>query len=114
MELRTPKLKREFKTIKVMIECYCRGVHKTKQGLCSDCSKLLEYAKTRLLRCPFKENKPTCVKCPVHCYQPELRQKVKEVMRYAGPRIILLHPILTIRHFIDEQKKTSSHLQNNV
>lgn len=105
MELKEPRLNREFKTIKAMIERYCRDIHNTRDGLCADCSELLDYAKARLLKCPFQGDKPTCAKCPIHCYNSEMRMKVKEVMRYSGPKILWTHPVLTIRHLLDERKE---------
>ncbi len=97
----TPKrLQRERETIAAMIACYCRGVHSSGE-LCAECRALLDYATMRLQRCPFQEAKPTCAKCPIHCYQPHVREQVKAVMRYAGPRMFWRHPILALRHFLD-------------
>jgi hypothetical protein len=101
-----PRIKREKKTIEAMIHIYCKGHHE-KEGkeLCQECSQLLEYAKTRLDKCPFQEKKTTCGKCPIHCYQPQMREQVKKVMRYSGPRMILHHPGLAMHHAIDGFKK---------
>lgn len=104
MPFDNPRLNREFKTIKAMIECYCFDNHKNAGGLCPDCRALLDYAEIRLHKCPFGDNKPTCVKCPIHCYQPALREKIREVMRYAGPKMIWKHPILAIFHIIDGKR----------
>ncbi len=99
-----PRMKRERKTIEVMIRFYCKKKHFTKNGFCADCTDLLEYANTRLDACPFQENKTTCAKCPIHCYKPSLREKIREVMRYAGPRMLYHHPILAIQHLIDRRR----------
>jgi len=48
-------------------------------------------------RCPFGPDKPTCAKCPIHCYKPQVRERVREVMRFAGPRMLLRHPVLAVR-----------------
>lgn len=95
------RLGRERRTIKTMIALYCRDRHGGKKALCADCAKLFEYASQRLDRCPFGEGKPTCAKCPVHCYQPQYRERIRAVMRYAGPRMPLRHPILAARHLLD-------------
>ncbi len=89
-----------------MIGLYCRDLHGMESGLCSECRELAEHANEKLDYCPFQEDKPTCNKCPVHCYTSEMRKKVKEVMRYAGPRMIRRHPILAIQHIIDGWRKT--------
>lgn len=98
------RLDRERRTIGAMIEIYCRGRHQAAVGLCSECEKLYAYAMQRIDKCPFQENKPACAKCTIHCYKPQMRQEVREVMRYAGPRMLLYHPILTIMHYMDEMK----------
>ena len=100
-----PRLKRERQTMRAMIVCYCRGVHHTRGALCAECQSLVDYAMMRLEHCPFEENKPTCAKCPIHCYQPALREQTKAVMRYAGPRMLWKHPILAIRHWLDAYRK---------
>ena len=87
-----PRIKREKKTIEAMVHIYCKNKHDGKGELCSECTAFLEYARMRLDKCPFQEKKTTCAHCPIHCYQPEKRQKAKEIMRYAGPRMLLHHP----------------------
>jgi hypothetical protein len=105
MPLQHPRLLRELKTIESMIACYCRGVHGNPEGLCPTCQELYQYATLRLERCPFQEQKPTCAKCPIHCYQPERREQIKSVMKYAGPRLMWRHPILSLRHWLDACRK---------
>ena len=105
MEFQPGRLRCELQTMAAMIGCYCRGHHGTGGELCADCRGLLDYATGRLQRCPFGETKPTCAKCPIHCYQPQMRERVKAVMRYAGPRMIWRHPILAVRHWLDAYRK---------
>ena len=99
------RMAREKKTISAMIHLFCRGRHSTAEALCEQCHELLDYAMCRLDRCPFGEDKPTCANCPIHCYKQEMRDRVREVMRYAGPRMLLRHPILAIRHRADAVRK---------
>ena len=87
-----------------MIALYCRK-HHFADGLCTQCKELLEYANERLEKCLFGEGKTTCAKCPVHCYRPEMRQRIRAVMRYSGPRMIYRHPIMAIRHLMDGRRK---------
>ena len=88
-----------------MIRLHCHGQHETKGELCPECRELLDYARTRLGRCPFQEGKTTCSKCPVHCYRQDMREKVRAVMRYAGPRMPYRHPVLTLFHYVDGLRK---------
>ncbi len=95
------RLQRERHTIQVMIEMYCRDKHAPGGGLCPTCQELRAYAMQRIDRCPFKSDKPTCANCTVHCYKPAMREQVREVMRYAGPRMMLEHPGLAVAHLLD-------------
>lgn len=99
---------KEKKLIPKMINKYCKRMHKRirkEQGIkhyenCAQCDELTEYALLRLEKCPFKENKQYCSFCKVHCYKPEMREKIKEVMKYSGKRMLLSHPIYAISHVI--------------
>ncbi len=93
----TMTLSREEKTVEAMVRLFCRSCH-GPSPLCPDCAQLLLYAKERLHRCPYGEAKPTCAKCPTHCYAPAMRSRIIEVMRYAGPRMILHHPWMALMH----------------
>lgn len=97
---------KELKVVTLMIERYCRGKHNTKKhDLCEECGKLLEYVKQRRERCPHRDNKPFCSNCKIHCYKPSMREKIREVMRYSGPRIVFNHPILSTRHLIESKRE---------
>ena len=96
--LESGALAREARTIASMIELYCRAHHGTKSGLCPECEELNAYARKRLSCCPFGQDKPVCAKCKVHCYKPAMREKIGAVMRFAGPRIVFVHPLLSLEH----------------
>jgi flavodoxin len=101
-----PRIRREKRTIDKMVHVYCKGNHKTKGNqLCGECSEFLAYAFLRLDKCPFQEEKSTCGKCLVHCYQPQMKEKVRKVMRYSGPRLLLRAPGLALHHAFDGRKK---------
>jgi predicted amidophosphoribosyltransferase len=87
--------------MEAMIRIHCRDHHAPANGICSECRQLLDYAGVRLERWRFGAEKPTCAKCPVHCYQRARREQVKAVMRYAGPRMLWKHPLLSLRHWLD-------------
>ena len=96
------RIEREKKTVKIMIEIYCRKKHKHKDGLCDECTELLEYAHKRLRFCKFGENKSTCGKCPIHCYKKDMKAKIKDVMKFSGPRLIIYNPLELIRHALNK------------
>ena len=85
-----------------MLDIYCRDLHGARTGLCADCSRLRDYAHRRLGTCPFQEQKPVCNRCTVHCYSQSRREQVREVMRYAGPRMPWRHPRLALLHLLDK------------
>ena len=98
------KRKKEQRVVEEMIRLYCRKHHKgydRKNGrLCPVCQQLSDYAKMRSEKCPFMEKKTFCSNCKVHCYQSEMREKIRQVMRFSGPRLLLYHPILVMWHVI--------------
>jgi hypothetical protein len=102
------RIAREWKTLQRMIRLACADLHGGGNALCAPCEELRAYAERRLEKCPFAEEKPTCVKCPVHCYEVQMRERVRQVMRYAGPRMLLRHPVLAIRHLADERRPLSA------
>ena len=106
------RLRRERRTIEVMIGMYCRAHHDavyrkpsvTTPGgmrLCPECAVLLDYSDRRIDACRFAEAKPTCAHCTVHCFRATERERIREVMRHAGPRMMLRHPYLALTHLLD-------------
>jgi hypothetical protein len=129
----TERLRRVQRTIALMISIYCRGGHPeaapvrtcapdasaamgadpivgpvaavpAAPGLCPACLALAEYSRRRVEQCRFGEDKPTCSHCPVHCFRPEMREQIRVVMRYSGPRMTLRHPYLAVRHLLDARR----------
>ena len=93
-------LERERRTVAAMIQLYCRARHGSGRELCADCAALLRYAGERLAHCPFQKKKPICAHCAVHCYAPEQRERMRAIMRYAGPRMLWRHPWLAVAHVV--------------
>jgi hypothetical protein len=93
-------MEKEFRTAEAMIDLFCRGHHGGGEELCPECRGLLGYVRQRLEKCRFRGNKPRCSKCTVHCYLPEMREKIRAVMKYAGPHMLLRHPILTGGYYL--------------
>lgn len=100
------KREREKYVVSEMIALYCKCKHHTKNNiLCDECRELKEYAMLRSNKCPFMETKTFCSNCKVHCYKPQMREKIKEVMRFSGPRMIFHHPVLAVSHLIESKKE---------
>ena len=125
-EYASRRLRREARTLEVMVGMYCRAHHgrarrpsadgQAADGhrspgaahrsapLCPECEELLAYARRRLERCPYGAEKPTCARCPTHCYRPDMREQVRAVMRYSGPRMLRSHPYLALAHLVDGRR----------
>jgi hypothetical protein len=101
------RLRRERATVRAMIAMYCDHHYGGGGELCDGCSKLAEYADRRLDLCPYGAAKPACTNCPIHCYRPEPREQMREVMRFAGPRMLTRHPWLAILHLLDARTKAA-------
>ena len=99
-----PRIRREKQTVTAMLDIYCHDQHGARDELCPECAALHSYAMQRLDRCPFGEEKSTCANCTIHCYKPAMREQIRVVMRYAGPRMIWRHPVLAVRHVLDGRK----------
>ena len=118
------RLAREEKTIAAMIDLYCRDHHAGEPSaagaaagppavagppagddeLCAECAEILAYARLRLEKCRYGADKPTCANCETHCYRPAMRERVRVVMRYSGPRMLKRHPLLAVAHLVDGRK----------
>jgi len=100
------KIQKEQKIVKIMIDKYCKRNHiQVDTDICEDCMELSIYSNQRLNKCVFGEKKAFCSKCPIHCYKTEMRDKIKEVMKYSGPRKIYSNPILAMSHLLTKYKK---------
>lgn len=99
------KREREKAMVSEMIALYCKKQHGRKCGLCPECGALDAYARQRSDKCPFMETKTFCSNCRVHCYKPEMRERIRAVMRFSGPRMIFHHPVAAVRHVIETKKE---------
>ena len=123
------RIEEEKKVVELMIRLYCRKKegHAT---LCPECTFLLQYARHRLDHCHYnrppkggqgklsthgckpsghgcepqkaQESKPTCKKCPIHCYRSDMKERIRVVMRWAGPRMMFYHPMAAAKHLLRE------------
>lgn len=98
-------LEEEHRTIVAMLSIYCKAHHNYDGNLCVKCEEVSQYSYARLQNCPFKNHKSTCGNCTVHCYKNSMRTQIKKIMRYSGPRMLMRHPIIAIKHLIHSQRK---------
>ena len=99
----TRRIRRERATVRAMVEMYCAH-HHGAGSLCGECAELTDYADRRLDCCPYGPEKPTCVDCPIHCYRQDPREAMRDVMRFAGPRMFKKHPYLAVMHLVDGRR----------
>ena len=101
------KREREKQVVSKMIDLYCHKKHKTKGEICADCKALKDYAQLRSSKCPFMETK-------TFCYKPQMREKIREIMRFSGPKMIFYHPVMAVSHLIEsgKEKKQLANLAN--
>lgn len=99
------KREREKELVSQMIALYCKRKHGSKKELCPECAELDAYARMRSDKCPFMETKTFCSNCKVHCYKPDMREKIREVMRFSGPRMLTSHPVMAVRHVIESKRE---------
>ena len=99
------KREREKKMVSLMIKLYCNKRHHTGKVLCEECTQLNEYAIMSSDKCPFMETKTFCSNCKVHCYKQNMREKIRKVMRFSGPRMIFRHPVAAIRHVVESKRE---------
>lgn len=99
----TKRIREEQQVVEAMIRLYCRK-YERHETLCPDCQALLNYAYTRLSRCRWGEQKPTCKQCSRHCYRPDMKERMRTVMRWAGPRMLFYHPMMALRHMFREMR----------
>ena len=103
------KREQEKKVVDLMIALYCRGNHGSKGSeLCPDCAALTGYANARVDHCPHMATKTFCSNCKTHCYKPDMREKIRTVMRWSGPRMIFHHPVMAVRHVIESKREKSA------
>lgn len=100
------RIEREKITVEKMIRLYCKLNH--ENNLCGYCDEIIDYAMNRLDKCPYSNDKPACTNCPVHCYNKQMRDKIKEIMRFSGPKMMFHHPVLAVFHIYDNKIRNSN------
>ncbi len=75
-----------------------RPGRRPEETICPDCAALLEHGMQKRSLCPL-EPKPSCKSCHIHCYTPEYRLKIREIMAYSGRRMIMQGRIDYLWHY---------------
>ena len=109
------KREKEKESILCMIEIYCKHNHKEyhknynktfgSKNICRECEEIYHYACERTDRCRFIETKTFCSACKTHCYETTYRERIREIMRYGGPRLLFDSPMMVLRHMFIEWKE---------
>lgn len=77
---------------------YCRGNHgaaaREDDVMCSWCREAIEGTLERATACPYG-HEHNCEDCETHCQRGEAQENIKRIMRYAAPRMVVRHPIMT-------------------
>lgn len=106
------KLVFELKVLAQMFNLYCKKHHQQAgDELCADCSEVYSYAEARSKACRFRENKVFCLNCSTHCYKESMRERIRVIMRYSGPRMLFHHPLVLLQHMLESSKEKKARKQ---
>jgi hypothetical protein len=113
MEPLTKHQKKDIRLLGKFVEVYCAGKHGAVEraplelpaalgthSLCPECAAFLGYAVVKRLKCPLEAEKPTCKHCRIHCYDTVNREKVREVMSFAGRRLMMRGRLDYLWHYL--------------
>jgi hypothetical protein len=103
---------RDLKVLVRFIGIYCNARHDADirevielpsclgkpDQLCPECAALVAYGIQKRLLCPL-DPKPSCRRCPIHCYSRNYRARIREIMAFSGRRMILRGRLDYIRHY---------------
>lgn len=124
------RIYREKVTLAQMVGIYCKGRRHQERAadgsadvafacdmptrvrtaiarMCPSCHELTEYCFARIDHCPHMQTKTFCSSCETHCFAPEMRERVRQAMRYAGPRMLLHDPKGALSHLRDTRRAKS-------
>ena len=101
----TDKQKKEQELVGRMIGIYCKGKKHSRAATCAECAELMEYAVKRIASCPDTETKTFCSNCKTHCFAPVMRESIRAVMRYSGPRMLFFDPVILIKHIYHKKRR---------
>ena len=92
---------KDRRTLEAIGRIYCKGNHEGAScdaaGLCTSCREAVDATLQRASECPFG-HAGNCEDCKVHCQRGEAQRRIREIMRYAAPRMALRHPLMTAEY----------------
>ena len=94
------QLEKDRKTLEAIGRIYCRGNHdasKDAEGLCAECRETVDVTLGRTAVCPYG-HAGNCQDCDIHCQRGDAQRRIREMMRYAAPRMAFRHPIMTAEY----------------
>lgn len=88
-------------TMEAIGKIYCRGHHKDRQRdsvlLCPECRSVIEETLKRTEACP-NGHVGNCQDCDIKCQRGEAQENIRHIMRYAAPRMVFRHPVMTVKY----------------
>ena len=91
---------RDRKVLEAMGRIFCKAHHSGEKdpcALCSLCHEIVEVTLVRTASCPYG-HEGNCQDCAIHCQRGEAQERIREIMRYAAPRMVLRHPLMTMEY----------------
>ena len=108
MKRTVDRTERDRKTLEAIGRIYCSAHHDTspkdETGLCTSCRQVIDQTLQRATACPF-DHEGNCQDCSIHCQRGEAQQRIKEIMRYAAPRMTFLHPLMTAEYLLKKRHR---------
>lgn len=100
MEIKDRRIE-EKNVIRLMIHLY----YKKHPSVDISENRITQYCHDKIDKCPMMKSKTFCSECKVHCYNDVMREHIRMIMRFSGPRMIFYHPILAMKHLYYQLKK---------
>ena len=105
---RSTQSEKDLRTLRAIGCMYCKAHHassvKGPHGLCEECTATVAFTHERTKNCPYG-HAHNCQDCTTKCNRGQQQQRVKAMMRYAAPRMLLRHPLMTMDYLSKKLRK---------
>lgn len=94
------KTEKDRATLEAMGRIFCKAHHagpKDASGLCASCRETVDATLARTEACPYG-HRGNCQDCDIRCQRGDARERIREIMRYAAPRMAARHPLMTMEY----------------